>query len=79
MVLSIQQRQAKLALLAEFEGYGNPDELIGAAVIDSVCPGICTKPDCDGTAEVEPDQDRGWCEACGGQTIQSALVLAGLI
>jgi hypothetical protein len=31
------------------------------------------------TTEMEPDQDAGYCEACGGNTITSALVLAGLI
>jgi tetratricopeptide (TPR) repeat protein len=31
------------------------------------------------TTEMEPDQDQGFCEACGGNTVTSALVLAGLI
>jgi hypothetical protein len=31
------------------------------------------------TAEMESDQDAGYCEACGGNTVTSALVLAGLI
>ncbi|MCP1747530.1 rRNA maturation endonuclease Nob1 [Bradyrhizobium japonicum] len=34
---------------------------------------------CDHTAEMEPDQDQGFCEACGGNTVVSVLVLAGLI
>jgi hypothetical protein len=34
---------------------------------------------CDYTAEMEPDQTQGWCEACGTNTVASALVLAGLI
>jgi hypothetical protein len=29
--------------------------------------------------EMESDQDAGYCEACGGQTMVSALILAGLI
>jgi hypothetical protein len=32
---------------------------------------------CDYTADMEPDQDRGWCEACDTNTVASALVLAG--
>jgi hypothetical protein len=28
---------------------------------------------------MEPDQDRGFCEACGGNTVISALMLAGFI
>ena len=79
MALSVSERQAKLATLAESEGYADPDALIEAAVHDSVSPGICSRPGCSYTTEVEPDQRRGWCEACGTGTVQSALVLAALI
>jgi hypothetical protein len=34
---------------------------------------------CDYTTEMESDQDAGYCERCGGNTMVSALVLAGLI
>jgi len=34
---------------------------------------------CDYTAEMEPDQEEGYCEACGGNTMVSALVLAELV
>jgi len=44
-----------------------------------VCPAICMTDGCDYTTEMEPDQDQGFCEACGGNTVTSALVLAGLI
>jgi len=44
-----------------------------------VSPAICMNDGCDYTAEMEPDQDRGWCEACGTNTVASALILAGLI
>ena len=79
--MHIQQkdREAKLAALSEVEGFDSVDAMLEAAAFDSVNPGICTKPDCDGTAEVEPDQERGWCEACGGNTVASALILAGII
>jgi hypothetical protein len=78
-VLSKAERQAKLATLAQSEGYETLDELLEAAAYDAVSPAICTAPGCDYTTEMEPDQDRGYCEACGGQTVQSALILAGLI
>ena len=64
---------------AESEGFGSVDGLIQATVHDSVSPGICTTGECDYTTEVEPDQDEGWCELCGKGTVQSALILAGLI
>jgi hypothetical protein len=40
---------------------------------------ICVTDGCDYTCEMEPDQDRGWCEVCSTNTVKSALVLAGLI
>jgi rRNA maturation endonuclease Nob1 len=30
-------------------------------------------------ARTEPDQDQGWCESCGTNTVKSALILASLI
>lgn len=77
MALSKEIRQAKLRALAESEGYGDIQDLLEAAAFDSVSPGICIN--CDYTCEVEPDQDKGYCESCSGQSVQSALVLAGLV
>lgn len=75
-------RRAKLAKLCEIEGFDDENDLFAAAISDSVCPAICCNPDnpeCDYTAELEPDQDRGWCEVCGRGTLVSALVLGGII
>lgn len=72
-------RRAKLSKLIESEGFENLEQMLQATVFDSVSPGICVNPECNYTVEVEPDQNRGWCEACGTQTVQSALILAGLI
>jgi hypothetical protein len=79
MVLSKEVRQAKLRTLVEAEGHSSLDELLQATIIDSVSPAICVTVGCDYTCEMEPDQDRGWCEACGTNTVQSALILAELI
>ena len=46
---------------------------------DSVSPAICMNEGCEYTAEMEPDQDRGFCEVCETNTMVSALVLAGII
>jgi hypothetical protein len=72
----------KLAKLVEVEGFEDETGLFAAAAADSVCPAICCNPDapeCDYTAEMEPDQDRGWCEVCEAGTLVSALVLGGII
>ena len=55
------------------------EELLRQANFDSVSPGICVNQGCDYTADVEPDQDKGYCEVCETNTVQSALILAGLI
>jgi hypothetical protein len=77
MHLSAQVRREKLAKLLESEGYDTLEELAAAVVGDSVSPAICIE--CDATAEMEPDQDAGYCENCGKNAVVAALVLAGLI
>ena len=79
MFLSSQVRQEKLTKLLAAEGYDTLEGLAEAAFGDSVSPAICTDPDCDHTSEMEPDQDAGYCESCGKNTVVSALVLAELI
>ena len=81
-ILSRELRAAKLAKLVALEGFESETALFEAAVADSVCPAICCNPDnpdCDYTAEMEPDQDRGWCEMCERGTVVSALMLGDLI
>lgn len=79
MALSHAGRQTKLKVLAEAEGFATVTDLLEAASLDSVSPGICAREGCDYTAEVEPDQDRGWCEECRANSVHGALVLAELI
>ena len=74
-----EKRRIKLDQLVESEGYDSLDDLIAATISDSVSPAICLNEGCDYTAEMEPDQREGWCEACGTNTVASALILAGII
>ena len=62
--------------LLKAEGY--PDELtfIEEMITDSVSPGICEE--CGYTIDVEPDQQKGWCEICETGTVVSGMVLAGI-
>ena len=76
---AVEKRRIKLDQLVEAEGYDSLEDLLAAAVGDSVSPAICLNDGCDYTTEMEPDQDRGWCEACRTNTVASALVLAGII
>jgi len=68
----------KLIQLCEVEGMDEM-EMLESGTYDSVAWGICMNPECDYTIEVEPDQDRGWCECCGTNTVKSCLMLAGII
>jgi hypothetical protein len=77
--IALSNKAAKLMKLCEAEGFNSLDDLLQAAATDSVCPAICMTEGCDYTTEMEPDQDQGFCEACGGNTVTSALVLAGFI
>ena len=79
MDLVLTEKAKKLMKLCEVEGYRNIHDLVEAIWTDSICPAICMTEGCDHTAEMETDQTEGYCEACGGNTVVSALVLAGLI
>jgi hypothetical protein len=73
-----EDNDARLRKIAESEGFDSVQTMLEAAATDSVCPGICTT--CGWVmSATEPDQDQGWCENCDTNTVESALVLAGLI
>ena len=79
MPVALSTKGAKLMKLCDIEGFETIAELLGAVITDSVSPAICMTEGCDYTTEMERDQDAGYCEACGSNTVTSALVLAGLI
>jgi hypothetical protein len=77
--LSRRVRATKLLKLAELLGFKTIDEMFDAAVTDTACPGICVNPWCEYIATVAPDERAGYCQRDGSNTVQSALVLAGLM
>jgi hypothetical protein len=70
---------SKLTKLADDYGFDSVDEMAEATICDSVSPAICVNPGCNYTCDMEPDQDRGWCENCETNSVKSALVLMGVI
>ena len=68
-------KQSLLHQAASDWGFADIDEMIEAAIFDSVAPGIC---ECGYSTEVEPD-GRGWCEECDEASCTSVLLLAGMI
>jgi hypothetical protein len=77
--IALSHKSAKLMKLCDLEGFKRLEDLLKISITDNVCPAICMTEGCDHTTEMESDQDAGYCEACGGNTVTSALVLAGLI
>jgi hypothetical protein len=69
----------KLVKLARSKGYAEVMDFLDDNALDSIMPAICMAPDCDHTAELEPDQRAGFCEACGRASMKSGLVIAGMI
>jgi len=70
---------SKLDKLAEIEGYPNATAMLEASVMDSVVPCICMNEGCDASSNLEPDCRKGYCEECQEQSMQSCLIIAGLI
>ena len=74
---------SKLQQLAEMYGYQSGTELILSEADPfktfAGVPAICTNEGCSYTAEYEPDSREGWCEVCKDNSVQSCLVLAGMI
>ena len=71
----LTMRAVRLLELCEAEGFETVEDLLMASSDDSVCPAICMECGC--TAEMEPDQSRGYCDECRQNKVVSALVLAG--
>lgn len=71
----------KIKTLCEIEGYTDPVTMASEAMFSDRAgsPAICMNEDCDYTTYMEPDQDRGWCDECGTNTVKSIEVLLGVI
>lgn len=77
--LTETRQRELLEALCECEGWNSPIDMLDAHICDSLCPAICTNPDCGFTTNYEHDQTRGWCDECGTKSCVSAMVLANVI
>jgi hypothetical protein len=75
----LSNKASKLIKVCEAEGFATIDDLVALTVADSMCPAICMTEGCDYIAPMESDQEEGYCENCGSNTMVSVLVLAELI
>ena len=60
-------------------GYETQHGMLEDYAYKSVVPGVCKDVDCLAVTDVEPDQDKGWCEICSAPTVKSCLMIWGLI
>ena len=65
--------------LARSEGYDTAEEMALEYMNDSTIPAICKNMHCHATFYMEPDQDKGWCEECEDNTVESLYILIGLL
>jgi hypothetical protein len=78
-MLALTPKAKKLLTLLKSSGYESLEDFVNISTADNMCPAICIADGCDYVTEMESDQNEGYCEACGGNTVTSGLVLADLI
>ena len=78
MTLVLTEKAKKLMRLCEIAGYNSLSDLLASKRFDRVCPAICMTEGCDHVEEIEKDQGGGYCSACGGRTMVSVVIVAGL-
>jgi hypothetical protein len=69
----LSTKRSKLMKVCEAEGFASIDDLLALVVVDSVCPAICMAEGCDHVAPMESDQEEGYCERCGSNTMAAPL------
>ncbi len=73
----LSTKASKLMKVCEVNGLATLDHLRALSRAD--CPAICMTEGCDFISPMEPNQREGYCDKCGGTTMVSVLVLAGII
>ena len=67
----IKLMETKMQELAEIEGFDDAIDFLEEFAHDSICPAICMNEGCSYTSMMEPDQDEGYCEDCGSNTLMA--------
>ena len=70
---------SKLRTLTEDWGYESTLDLMTDYMHEGIMPAICMNKGYNYSTEMEPDQDRGWCENCSTNSLSSAAILMGII
>lgn len=65
--------------LVKAYGYESAEEMALDYMFDSTIPAICKNMHCHAIFEYEPDQDKGWCDECEENTVESLYHLIQII
>ncbi len=66
----------KLNEAAEVLGYHSTLDMLMEEEDNTMVPGICVSPRCRYVTAVDIEQDEGFCEDCGTDTVASIFVIA---
>ncbi len=77
----MKRTKQKLDTILEVEGFESLEKLFEESEfgLRAGVPSICMNEGCDYVIDMEPDQDRGWCDVCKTNSVKSAYILAGII
>lgn len=73
--IDLDKPLSKSIILARAEGFKTAEEMTTSYLFSSIVPGICTNDCCQYTTNVEPDQNKGYCESCLTKSVKSILIL----
>lgn len=74
----MKSTQEAIKVLTEDTGM-TEDELLKEATFDAVAWSVCMNDGCNFTNQYEPDCDGGWCDECEEGSVQSILIILGVI
>ncbi len=74
----LTSKGAKFMRVCEANDLASIDDLIKLRADRSACLAVCMTEGCDFIISMKPTEQEGKCPACGGNTMVSVLVLAGI-
>jgi len=77
--LNETEKAAKLDALMDIYGYDDLQDMLEVMQFEGSVAAICTEEDCNATFDWEPDCENGQCEECGCESVDSCMILAGVI
>lgn len=68
-----------LQRLCDDAGFDDAIEMAEHYLLESCVPAVCMNDGCGYVADMEPDQECGWCDECQAPSLCGLMVLLGVI